>query len=71
MSYPTCSEFYSNGHYTASAILPERRTTGIVLVQTVEQQSVDWFEILILLDKLELIVNSKISVVPSFLPAKK
>lgn len=33
--------------------LPGRRKTGIVVVHTVEQQSVDWFETVILLEKLE------------------
>lgn len=33
--------------------LPGRRKTGIFVVQIVEQQSVEWFETVILLEKLE------------------
>ena len=51
--------------------LPGRRITGIVVLQTVGQQSVDWFEMVILLEKLDPELTSKMLVVTSFLLAKK
>ena len=53
------------------ADLPGRRKTGIVVVQSLEQQSVDWFEMVILLEKLKPKENSKMSAVDLFLLAIK
>lgn len=51
--------------------LPGRRNTGIAVVQTIGQQSADRFEMVILLEKLEFKVTSKMSVVASFLAVMK
>ena len=51
--------------------LPGRRETGIDVLQTVAQQSADWFEIFILLEKFDPELTSKMLVVTSFLLAMK